>query len=63
MATLIFGTLNIRNRAINITLAKTGVRRNELIQVDLDHIDWRTQSIRLRPTPKRWFSSMANASG
>lgn len=53
MATLIFGTINVRNRAINITLAKTGVRRNELIQVDLDHIDWRTQSIRLRPTPKR----------
>lgn len=53
MATLIFGTLNVRNRAINITLAKTGVRGNELIQVDLDHIDWRMQSIRLRPTPKR----------
>ena len=53
MATLIHGTLNVRNRAINITLAKTGVRRNELIQVDVDHIDWETQSIRLRQTPKR----------
>lgn len=53
MATLIHGTLNVRDRAINLTLAKTGVRRNELIRVDLSHIDWEEQSIRLRPTPKR----------
>jgi len=53
MATLIHGTLNIRNRAINLTFAKTGIRRDELINVDLDHIDWEGQSIRLRPTPKR----------
>lgn len=53
MAALIPGTLNVRNQAINLTLAKTSVRRNGPIRIDLDYIDWQTQSIRLRPTPKR----------
>lgn len=53
MAMLVHGTLDVRNRAIIVTFAKTGVRRNELIQIDLDHIDWEQQSIQLRPTPKR----------
>lgn len=53
MAMLILGTLDVRDRAVNITLAKTGVRRNELINIDLNHIDWEEQSIRLQPTPKR----------
>lgn len=53
MAMLVHATLNVRNRAIIVVLAKTGVRRNELIQVDLAHIDWEEQSIRLRPTAKR----------
>lgn len=53
MAMLIHGTLNVRDRALNLTLAKTGIRRNELTQVDIDHVDWDEQSIRLRETPKR----------
>jgi len=53
MAMLIHGTLDIRNQAINLTLAKTGIRRNELVNIDVDHIDWEEQSIRLRDTPKR----------
>lgn len=53
MSMLVHGTLNVRNRAIILTLAKTGVRRNELVQIDLDHIDWEEQSIRLRDSAKR----------
>lgn len=53
MAMLVHGTLNVRDRAIIVLLAKTGVRRNELIQIDVDHVDWDEQSIELRPTAKR----------
>lgn len=53
MSTLVHGTLNPRDRAIIILFAKTGIRRNELIQIDLQDIDWKEQSIRLKPTPKR----------
>lgn len=53
MATLVHATLNVRDRAIILLLAKTGVRRNELIQIDLSDIDWADQSIQLEPTPKR----------
>lgn len=53
MATLVHATLNVRDRAIILLLAGTGVRRNELIQIDLSDIDWADQSIQLNPTPKR----------
>ena len=53
MSMLVHGTLNVRNRAIIVLFAKTGIRRNELIQIDLDHIDWEEQSIQLQPTAKR----------
>ena len=53
MSMLVHGTLDPRNRAIIVLFAKTGIRRDELIQIDLDHIDWEDQSIRLRPTKKR----------
>lgn len=53
MAMLVHGTLNVRNRAIILLLAKTGVRRTELVNIDLTDIDWEEQSIRLKPTPKR----------
>lgn len=53
MSMLVHGTLDVRNRAIIVLLAKTGIRRNELIQIDLDHIDWEEQSIKLRSTAKR----------
>lgn len=53
MATLFHGTLDVRNRAIIVLLAKTGIRRGELISIDHDHIDWDEQSIRLRDTPKQ----------
>lgn len=53
MAKLINSTMDIRDRAIITLLAKTGIRRNELIKLDVDDIDWVEQNIRLKPTPKR----------
>ena len=53
MSMLVHATLNVRNRAIILTLAKTGVRRGELVQVDRADIDWEQQSIQLKDTPKR----------
>jgi integrase/recombinase XerD len=53
MATLVHATLNVRDRAVILLLAKTGIRRKELIPINLGHIDWERQSIRLQPTRKR----------
>jgi integrase/recombinase XerD len=53
MEHLINSTLDIRDKAIITLLAKTGIRRNELITLDVNDIDWVEQSIRLKPTPKR----------
>ncbi len=48
MAMLINSILSIRDKAVVTLLAKTGVRRNELIQMDVDDIDWADQSITLK---------------
>jgi integrase/recombinase XerD len=53
MAKLINLTMGVRDRAIISLLAKTGIRRNELIKLDIDDINWIEQSVRLKPTPKR----------
>jgi integrase/recombinase XerD len=53
MAMLINSILDPRDRAIVTLLAKTGIRRKELIQIDVDDIDWEEQSILLKPHPKR----------
>jgi integrase/recombinase XerD len=53
MANLINTTLDVRDKAIIAILAKTGIRRRELITLDVDNIDWVEQCIRLKPTPKR----------
>lgn len=53
MAKLINSTLDIRDKAVITLLAKTGIRRSELIKLDISDIDWVDQSIRLKPTPKR----------
>jgi integrase/recombinase XerD len=45
--------LDIRNKAIITLLAKTGIRRKELISIDAEDIDWVEQSIKLKPTAKR----------
>ncbi len=53
MARLINTTMDVRDKAIITLLAKTGIRRRELIRLDVEDIDWVEQSIRLKPTPKR----------
>ena len=53
MATLINSVLDPRGKAIITLLAKTGVRRGELIDVDLDDVDWGNQRIKLKPKAKR----------
>lgn len=53
MARFINSIPDIRDKAMALLLAKTGIRRKELIAIDLDDIDWEKMSITLKPTPKR----------
>ena len=53
MATLINSVLDPRGKAIITLLAKTGVRRGELVDVDIDDVDWENQRIKLKPKAKR----------
>ena len=53
MTKLMNSTLDVRDKAVITLLAKTGIRRKELITLDVDDIDWVDQSFRLKPTPKR----------
>lgn len=53
MAMLINSVLDPRDKAIITLLAKTGIRRGELIAIDLNDIDWAEQSIMLKPKRKR----------
>lgn len=53
MRDLICGTLDPRDRAILMVLAKTGIRRSELVHLDVDDLDFGTMTIRLKPHPKR----------
>jgi len=53
MRKLIHSTFAPRDRAIMMLLAKTGIRRGELLTIDLDDIDWENQSIELKPKAKR----------
>lgn len=53
MARLINSVLDVRDKAIITLLAKTGIRRNELIKLDVEDVDLVEGIIRLKPTPKR----------
>jgi integrase/recombinase XerD len=53
MARLINSTLDIRDKAIITVLAKTGIRRKELIAIDIEDIDFVEQKITLKPAAKR----------
>jgi integrase/recombinase XerD len=53
MRRMINSTMHIRDRAIITLLAKTGIRRNELITLDVDDIDLVEMKARLKPTAKR----------
>lgn len=53
MAHLLSAVFSPRDRAMLMLLAKTGIRRNELITLDIDDADIVAGKITLKPTPKR----------
>ena len=53
MTFFINSIMDIRDKCIALMFAKTGIRRRELIRIDIDDIDWSMMSIKLKPTPKR----------
>ena len=53
MSKLVNSILDPRDKAIVVLLAKTGIRRGELIRIDVDDINWEEYSITLKPTAKR----------
>jgi integrase/recombinase XerD len=53
MSVLVNSIINVRDRALVTLFAKTGIRRGELIRIDVDDIDWEGQSITLKPMAKR----------
>lgn len=50
---LVNSTLNSRDRAVIVLLFKTGIRRSELCQLDVDDVDHENLTIKLKPTAKR----------
>lgn len=56
MSLLINGVLEIRDKAIMTVLAKTGIRRGELLAIDVEDVDWKDNSIKLkRSSPYVFF--------
>ncbi|MDI6856479.1 MAG: tyrosine-type recombinase/integrase [Candidatus Thermoplasmatota archaeon] len=53
MAEFIESIPNTRDKAIALLLAKTGIRRGELIQTDIDDVNIKNLSILLKETKKR----------
>jgi len=53
MANIINSTLNLRDKAMITFLAKTGIRRHELVDLDISDVDLIENSARLKPTGKR----------
>jgi integrase len=43
--------MDSRDRAIITLLAKTGIRRGELITLDISDVNWENYSIILKPMP------------
>jgi integrase/recombinase XerD len=53
MSRLVNSILDPRDKAMAVLLAKTGIRRGEILRIDVDDINWNEHSIRLKPTRKR----------
>jgi integrase/recombinase XerD len=53
MSRLIGSIMDPRDKAVAVLLAKTGIRRSELLKLDVDDVCWTDYSITLKPTPKR----------
>ena len=52
-AELVKALVDIRDKAIVMLLLKTGIRRGELISLDVDSVNWKEQSLTLESTKKR----------
>lgn len=50
---MIASTIDTKDRAVLVLLFKTGIRRNELITLDIDDVNLEKRIITLKPTPKR----------
>jgi integrase/recombinase XerD len=53
MSKLVNSIMDPRDKAIAVLLAKTGIRRGELLRLDVGDINWEEYSITLKPSPKR----------
>lgn len=53
MSSLVGSIMDPRDKAVAVIFAKTGIRRGELLKLDVDSIQWKDYSITLKPTPKR----------
>jgi len=53
MSRLVNSIMDPRDKAVALLLAKTGIRRGELLKLDVGDINWEDYSITLKPTPKR----------
>ena len=53
MSMFVNSIIDLRDKSVVLLLAKTGIRRTELINIDVDDIDWDAMSIILKPTHKR----------
>ncbi len=52
-ARLVDSMVDVRDKALMLLFFKTGIRRNELVSLDIDSVRWDNQSIILKPTKKR----------
>jgi len=52
-ARLVQACVDIRDKAMLLLMFKTGVRRGELLSMEMGDINWRDQSITLKPKKKR----------
>jgi len=53
MSRLVGSIMDPRDKATAVLFAKTGIRRSELLRLDVDDVNWEDYSITLKPTPKR----------
>jgi len=52
-AKMVRATIDVRDRAILLLFLKTGIRRGELVSLDLDDVDLAAGKVELKPTGKR----------
>jgi len=48
MSKFLNSIMDVKTKAICLLLIKTGIRRNELVNIDVDDIDWKQRSIMLK---------------